>query len=188
MLARVQHIWFQKSPLRECSGNRQESTFMCHQRGQRGRKSTQGGRSLQQPASKRHLQSLGTSGGAGRKKGFLGTTAAKFVTGVQRDTRRRSPTRTLLDQTPLQECLNWVSLFLECPDFCAERGELWRRLQPSAGLQNWITTSLRCLEPEKGNCSLVGCRWLAEHQGSLVHSESQWDINHIFPGATRCRI
>lgn len=178
MLARVQHIWFQKSPLRECGGNRQESTFMCHQR---DRKSTQGGRSVQQPASKRHLQSLGTSGGAGRKKGFLGTTAARFVTGVQRDTRSRSPTRTLLDQTPLRECLNWVSLFLECPDFCTERGELWRWLQPRAGLQNWITTSLRCLEPEKGNCSLVGCRWLAEHQDSLVHSESTVGYKQHFP-------
>lgn len=125
MLAGVQHIRFQKSPLRECSRNRQKSTFMCHQS---GRKSTQGGRSMQQPVFKKdtcspweHWQ------GAGERKAFWGqTTAAGFVTAVQRDKRSISPTRTRLYQTQLPECLNWVSLFLRCPDFCAARGEPWR--------------------------------------------------------------
>lgn len=75
MLAGVQHIWFQKSPLRECSGNRQKSTFMCHQR---DRESTQGGHSVQEPASKKAPAVLGNIGRSWEEERLSGDYCSKI--------------------------------------------------------------------------------------------------------------
>lgn len=142
VLAGVQHIRFQKSPLRDCSGNRQKSTFMCHQR---DRMSTQGGRSMQQLASQKTPAVLGNIGRGLEKERLSGDRwLQQDLSLVYKGTREADlQPGQLLHQTQHLECLNWVSLFLQCPDFCAARGELWKWLQPNAGLQNSIRTSLR---------------------------------------------
>lgn len=70
---------------------------------------SQGGCSAQRPSSQ---QSLGTSVGLGERKAFWGL-LQQDLSLVNKGTREnRSPTSTRLYQTPLQEHLNWVSLFL----------------------------------------------------------------------------
>lgn len=58
--------------------------------------------------------STGALAGAGGKKSFVGATVPEFFTGIQRDKRNRSLTRTWLYQTQLQEtAVNGSLLLLE---------------------------------------------------------------------------